>query len=400
MPEIKLPQGLKLNNGKLQTILRCALMPSVPEKIKLDLALNAESLDELKPSASDYLKAQFRALSAAYLGPGGYFLDFSKPGVLAASLPLMLPREKGGSRRRYLMLHRNHSNLVQDRVGFIANATWVEAGGEQSAPGINIDTMLDWKLAPNEARQLISDPPLLDSVSVSVEFDWEKSHPDMRDWQFWDLLGHEVDGQMVRIVVTEITDYYHVALVWEGADEEADLILTKNQNGKNREPLAPADKERNHAGGMMKDLTISSALARQLCSLLGIEDLEKDVLASVTALAEANEELLAKQVPLEEKAKELQRVMDLRRAQVKALITKVDGECKKSFETVLSLMKWEDLEEIAADYQAKLEEKFPLTCGKCGSKHLSGRSSKEEDVNQPHSNGKAEHIDPAQYRVA
>lgn len=398
--KIELPMGLQLlQDGKLTTNLRCEFSPMVRERKKIELALNPESFEELLPSAEDYLRLQFRALSAAYLGAGGYFLDFSRPGVLRASIPLMLPKEKSGSRRRYLMFHRNHSSAIQDRIGFIQDATWGEASGEQSSPGINIEVMLDWKLAPNEARQLLSEPPLVDSVSVSLAFDWEKSHPDMRNYQFWELLGDEVDGQVVRIIVTEITEYYHVGLVWEGADEEADKLQRAN-----RKLQKANDKgQKQDVGGMMKNpLTLNEKLAKKIFELLGLseEPNDEDLLEGVRALAEANEELQVKNAALEEKAKEYQRVMELRRNEVVALIAKVDGSCKKSFETALGLMEWEDLNEIAADYQAKLEAKFPLACGNCGSKNVGARSSREEDVHEPNTNGKADKIDPARFRVA
>jgi len=398
--KINLPAGLALVNGKLVTNLRCEFAPVVRERKKIELALNPESFEELLPSAEDYLRLQFRALSAAYLGAGGYFLDFSRPGVLRASIPLMLPKEKSGSRRRYLMFHRNHSSAIQDRIGFIQDATWGEASGEQSSPGINIEVMLDWKLAPNEARQLLSEPPLVDSVSVSLAFDWEKSHPDMRNYQFWGLLGDEVDGQVVRIIVTEITEYYHVGLVWEGADEEADKLEQRAQ--KNNEPKSQFGKAKSDNGGKMKSLTISEKTAKRLFEALGLseEPNEQDLLDAVSALMESNEEILTKNSALEERAKAYLKVLEKRRKEIVALIAKVDGECKKSFETALGVMTWEDLNEIAADYQARLEAKFPLVCGNCGSKNVSARSSKEEDVHEPNANGKADKIDPARFRLA
>lgn len=152
---------------------------------------------------------------------------------------------------------------------------------------------------------------------------------------------------------------------------------------------------------MKNPLTLSEKRAKKIFELLGLseEPNEEDLLEGVRALAEANEELQVKNVALEEKAKEYQRVMELRRKEVIALIAKVDGECKKSFETALGLMKWEDLQEIAADYQSKLDAKFPLACGNCGSKNVSARSSREEDVHEPNTNGKADKIDPARFRV-
>jgi len=391
-PEDKLPSGLKLVNGALTTNLRLAYQPMTRQSSKLDLAFNPESLEELQPGAGDYLRLQFRALSAAYLGPGGYWLDFSTAGVLRASIPLMLPKEQSGSRRRFLMFHRNHSDAVQDRIGWVDDAVWGEASGDQSAPGINIDVMLDWKLAPNEARQLMSEPPLVDSVSVSVAFDWEKSHPEMRDYQFWDLLGHEVDGQVVRIIVTEILEYYHIALVWEGADEEADKLKKSQGHEKNID---------DHQGGEMNGLQLNETALASLAQLLQLEQVtEEELLTAIGAMAEANAEMQSKLKSNQARAEAFDQVILDKRGHVKQLLVKLEGDCKPGRQKLIDLMQWADLLEFEEELQQALEEKFPATCQKCGSRALSMRSSKEEDVHEQHGRRAEQPLKEGNFKIA
>ena len=56
-------------------------------------------------------------------------------------------------------------------------------------------------------------------------------------------------------------------------------------------------------------------------------------------------------------------------------------------ETIVTMLNAETtgittLISLTKDYQARLEEKFPLTCSKCGSKDVNRASSIQEDDNQ------------------
>jgi len=340
-----------------------------------NLQVNPESVEDVIPKPEDWLLAKFRAISAAYLGPEGYWLDFSRPGMLLASLPLMLTKGAGGTRRRPLKFHRNHSDLTQNIIGYISAAQWSEAGGEQSYPGINIDVMIDYKLAPNEARQIMAEPPLVESCSISLMFEWEPSHPELESWQFWNLIGEEIDGQIVRIMVSEILEYRHVALVHEGADEEADKLQkanSKEQKAKN--------KQQENLGGKKMKFVLSDEQVASLAKALGVQALAtpEELIEQAQQISTANATLRGERTGLAAKAGQFDKLLGEKRDGVKALIVKVDGENSKGLQAVVDKLEWEALGDLEKEYGAKLEAKLPMKCMDCGSKNCERRSSVEE----------------------
>ncbi len=407
---INLPAYLRLHAGN-KALFYGRLQP---EKIifgtqaKQDLP-GCQSLDELQPKPEDYLKLKFRALSAAYLGEFGYYLDFSRPGVLQASIPLMLPKDKGGSRRTMLKFHRNHSEEIEARIGFVTGAEWGDATGDQNYPGINIDVLLDWKLAPNEARQLMSDPPLIDSVSVAVIFEFERSHPDLPSWTFFDMLGREVDGEIVRIIVSKILDYRHVGLVTEGADEEADIIERMNQNFINSQNLhqnnpppgsSSGQAGKQHNGGDSMKLILNAEHCATLRELLGLDEdelTEQGLAGAVEGLVASNRELREAKRAAAEREKQFDAFLKSRREALQATIAKLEPESKLI--GMVEKFGLAEIDELDAEYRERLEKAFPLRCADCGSRSVERRSSVEKQPNPAgHENGVA--IKPGNFRIA
>lgn len=348
----------------------------------------AQNRDDLIPQEGDYVRFRFRAISQRYLGESGYFLDFSRPGVLQNSIPLMLIPSRGGSRRVPLKFHRNHSRAVQDVIGWVDAAEWNEDPGEgQSAPGINIEVPIDLMLAPLEIRRLLSNPPLVDSVSISFYGNFEKSHRDMDDWKFIEMLGRNVDGEIVRIIVTEITDYDHVGLVYEGADEEAD-VLTSGRVGLQQ------------SRGDEMELKLDAKTVSALCLALGVDGITnpQELVESVQALAEANAELLKENTTLHVRANAYQTLLATKRDSLKSLIAKVDNS--SAMLRIVDLADFETLLELETEYGAKLEDKFPMKCQHCGSASLERRSSIEVQPKQePAAGDRAVNINPANFRA-
>ena len=69
------------------------------------------------------------------------------------------------------------------------------------------------------------DPPSIHSNSVTVQFKWDKSHPNMEDNEFYQKLGtYDSKGVMVRRIVTEVVRYLETSLVSHGADAFAQKI--------------------------------------------------------------------------------------------------------------------------------------------------------------------------------
>lgn len=339
-----------------------------------NLQVNPQSVEDVIPKPEDWLLAKFRAISAAYLGEEGYWLDFSKPGVLLASIPLMITKGAGGTRRRPLKFHRNHIDRTENIIGYISAASWGEAGGEQNYPGVNIDVMIDYKLAPNECRQIMAEPPLVESCSISIYFNWEQSHPNLESWQFWSLIGEEIDGQIVRIMVTEIIEYRHVALVHEGADEEADKLGKKEDSGLKME------RQKQNLGGNTMKFILSDEQVASLAKALGVAALAtpEELLNSALQIAAANENMRSELNDLTVKAGQLDKLLGEKREAVKALVIKVDGENTKGTQAVIANLEWAALGELETEYSAKLEAKVPVKCMACGSTNCERRSSVEE----------------------
>lgn len=386
--EAKIPAWFELvENKRARVSLRMPVEGVKRGEVKAaNLQVNPETVEDVIPKPEDWLLAKFRAISAAYLGPEGYWLDFSKPGMLLASVPLMLTKGAGGTRRRPLKFHRNHSDLTQNIIGYISAAQWSEAGGEQSYPGINIDVMIDYKLAPNESRQIMAEPPLVESCSISLMFEWEQSHPELESWQFWNLIGEEIDGQIVRIMVSEILEYRHVALVHEGADEEADKLEAKSKRQKEK------SKEPENLGGNKMKFVLNDEQVASLAKALGVQTLAtpEELIEQALQISAANENLRLEKKSLVTKAGQFDKLLGEKREAVKALIVKVDGENTKGTQAVLEKLEWEALGELEKEYGAKLEAKLPVKCMDCGGTNCERRSSVEEPPKS--GNGAAEKL--------
>ncbi len=359
--------------------------------------LEAKKLEDLIPKEEDYVNIPFRALSARYLGEAGYFLDFSREGVLKNSIPLMLTETQGGVRKKPLKVQRNHSFAIEDTMGTITEAKW-DNSDKFGSPGINVMTRLDWKLYPDEVRKLLSNPPLIESASMSLLFDWEPSHPDLKMWQFFDMLGHEVDGEIVRFIVTDILEYYHMGLVWDGGDAQA-TMLPEETLQKKMAVAVPSTFQLNRSQIKKEDtmgLEIKNldALKEVLC--LDSLKTEQELLDAVQALADSNSELIKENRELKEMAELGQKHLQALREEVlrKAMLLHENG-IEETRKNLIENANYETLQMLDADYDRELKERFPLSCQDCGSTNISTRSSKEELSNS----GGDERIDESQFMV-
>jgi|GEM_PF-2931567 len=375
----------------------------------------AGGLGDLEPTEEDLVSFTFRLLSAAYLGSGGYHLDFSREGVLERSLALFRePEEEGSARQDPLVVVRDHSFSIEDRIGLVRNARWSPVNPDYGLPhpGIDAELHINWKLAGEVVRRLLHDPPLLDACSVSLSFGWEKSHPGLEDQQFWQHLGEEVDGSAVRVIVTEIFSVEHVGLIFAGADSSARRIgssaerrdsafsesadasaLGKSQEEEPRQATItaclanrPADKISTKRGDpIMEKQTITITSDSPLLGLLGVVEPDLQLLeqraGELKRLAELGREALA----------------DLRQ-EVKALIIQLDGVVES--EPSLGLLKVVQAADVATlkalkdEYSRRLDSLMPACCQVCGSEQVSRRSSRETSL----TDGNRDGDDPALYQ--
>jgi hypothetical protein len=176
-------------------------------------ARNSLAAREVKQE-NNYLTIPFRALSATIIPD--YMIDFSKAGVLQQAAAMFEAKT----------MYKNHKVDVNTWIGKTRNARWTEENGEIPA-GVDVDAMIytdeDLTGVDAEQQRLVIGlrERILYACSSTVFFQWEKSHPDLEGWNFWENLGREVDDEIVRLVVTQITDVGEVSIVWMGADPYA-----------------------------------------------------------------------------------------------------------------------------------------------------------------------------------
>ncbi len=382
----------------------------------------AGGLDNLEPGEGDLVSFTFRLLSAAYLGSGGYHLDFSREGVLERSLLLFMePEEEGSARRSPLVVVRDHSFSIEDRIGLVCNARWSPANPDYGLPhpGIDAELQINWKLAGEVVRRLLHDPPLLDACSISLSFGWEKSHPQLEDQQFWQCLGEEVDGSPVRVIVSEIFSVEHVGLVFAGADPSARRVVP---TARRREQAAPEPEDAlDRQAAMTANLSTGPALRHgsghaseklteggptqmtekiltltpdsPLWNLLGVKQ------PDLTGSDQADLQLLERRAGELKRLAELgeEALADLRR-EVEALIIQLDGTVES--EPSLGLLKVVQAADVATlkalkdEYTRRLDSLMPARCQVCGSEQVSRRSSQEISLTDGNRGGD----DPGLYR--
>ena len=281
------------------------------------------------------------------------------------------------------------------------------------------------------------EPPSIHSNSVTVQFKWDKSHPDMDDTEFWDKLGtYDSKGQMVRRIVTEVVRYLETSLVSHGADPFAQKV---NNDGKivnpefakrtwssyqeyqedtakhiyitdyktmsfkdeTPETIINNNLQLNSKQTMNElELFLAALTASGMLQLgEGIEVNQDNVTSAVKALISERDQIKALKETLEtEKATLTSTITNLNAevANLKEMATvgknhiadvrlsavtnykKLKGE--QADETIVNMLNAETtglatLESLNKEYLAQLDEKFPLHCAKCGSTDVNRASS-------------------------
>lgn len=185
--------------------------------------------DELHPKDEEFIHPIFRLLSATIVSKNWNPTDFGHiEGVLKNSMSLLLGQT----------VNCDHSTDIGNAIGSVSEVIWQEAykDGKIFIPaGINGVLKIDGKANPRIARGILMEPPSIHSNSVTVQFRWEKSHPELSDSEFYDKIGtYDSKGALIRRIVTEIIRYHETSLVSHGADPYAQKI---NQDGKLNNPI-------------------------------------------------------------------------------------------------------------------------------------------------------------------
>lgn len=175
--------------------------------------------EDLQPKEDDFITPTFRALSEVIVHKEWNPVDFSANNVLKKSMSLL----KGQS------VYPDHEATVGNSLGAVMEVAWEESykakNGILIPAGINSKLKIDGKSNPKIARAILMDPPSIHSTSVTVNFLWEKSHPELSQEDFFNKLGSPAaDGKLVRRVATLVKKYNEISFVTHGADPFAQLI--------------------------------------------------------------------------------------------------------------------------------------------------------------------------------
>lgn len=350
-----------------------------PERAGKRDNFNYRAAADVLPKAEDYITVDFRAISKTVVP--GHWIDWSKDDVLKSSVPKLLNQT----------VYPNHDFFdINNWLGAVSAVEWDEAGEQaEGQAGINATYKIDALMNARIARGLLMKPPAIHSTSMTVLFKFEFSHPEIaaeNRWRFFELLGEEVEGEIVRLVVTEILEYWEASLVFQGADrlakkrsddEEDFADMSARANHPADEASAPLLTQGGESGLKTKEKRMK--LTAEQKRELGIEFDGDDV--PETEILKAAESLSAKvktfdQVKfdeLEKRAKAGDTLVEEKRAEVTRLAKIAElgaetGELDPAVADTIHEAGVEKLQQLGAYYQKKAADKFPKD----------GRSSQED----------------------
>ena len=203
-------------------------------------------IDDVLPRDGDYINVNFRALSKTIVP--GHWIDWTRDNVLEESTQLL----------RGATVYANHNFYdINGWLGAVAGVEW-DAEGKNSGgvAGINAQYKIDALMNPRIARGLMMDPPAIHSTSMTVLFEFEYSHPDMAAedrWKFFRNLGEEIDGEIVRLIVTKINEYWEASLVFQGADRLAKMQPAESSGQLKVDSGQFSEKEIKNLGSEISD---------------------------------------------------------------------------------------------------------------------------------------------------
>lgn len=394
--------------------------------------------EDLTPNADEFIEPIFRLLSATIVSKNYNPTDFSQPGVLKASMRMLLGQT----------VNCDHSTDIGNAIGSVSQVMWQDGykdGNFMIPAGINGVLKIDGKANPRIARGILMDPPSIHSNSVTVQFKWDKSHPDMDDRDFWDKLGtYDEKGNMIRKVVTEVVRYLETSLVSHGADSFAQKIgedgkiinpefakrtwtsfseyqedtkkayyftdfkedinsyqenndtPQNNINTNNSLNNNTMNKElKEFLEKLFGDNLLSLAEGQEVSTELALSAVQslvngkKTLETKITNLTTEKDQLTEQITQKDAEIANLTAMSTVGKNYIASLREEVVGNYKKlkgdkADETIVTMLNAETtglqtLISLNKDYKAQLEEKFPLTCSKCGSHDVTRSSSVVED---------------------
>lgn len=396
--------------------------------------------EDLKPKEEEFIEPVFRLLSATIVSKNWMPTDFGQGDVLKRSMKLMLGQT----------VNCDHETDIGNAIGAVSKVMWQEAykDGNIFVPaGMNGVLKIDGKANPRIARGILMEPPSIHSNSVTVQFAWDKSHPELSDDDFWDKIGtYDSKGVMIRRVVTNIVRYLETSLVSHGADSYAQKIgddgkiinpgfanrtwnsyseyqkespkvytfqdskeLCKQDENNddtlhldNKDPKNSESKNISNMNQELKEFLeklfgenmlqleegqeVSVELALQLVgnNIKNLISLKEQITTKDNEITSLKASIATKDTEIANLSEMAtvgkNHIASLRESTV-ATYKKLAGEHVD--ETIVTMINAETtglqtLLSLKKDYEARLEEKFPLHCAKCGSHDINRASSADE----------------------
>ncbi|MFQ3857145.1 hypothetical protein ACLK29_00820 [Leptospira kirschneri] len=353
----------------------------------------AEQTQPQNPSQTDlpYVEFDFRMLSKAFIEC--YALDFSKDNVLKNATSLFIPK-----------IYKDHETFVENSIGAALNPTWDDTKDNE---GVNGRFRIFKKFGSSIIERLETDPPLLDSCSVGIQFTFVKSHPQLDNF-YWHL-GEEIDGSIVRLVVTKILAVPEVSIVYAGADPNAKRLSLNHFEQTSSEPGEEQPKEENmkikfkvfeslgvalEPFGLEKqgdEVEISAekfeVVLKQAGSKISSLESTLSVYAGLTDLEKfpAGFDHKTNVAKLKELLEEPKKILEENRTQVlKAYSLFMDGKTNSTIEAMIQNADLEQVKALGLEYGIKLDQKFPVTKDKNGNptraSGQNGLSNDDEEV--------------------
>lgn len=232
-----------------------------------------------------------------------------------------------------LPLHVDHHDALPTWLGKVQNPVWREANGEVPA-GINamvsVSEKRDEKLGIDAILGIQSG--VMGNGSIGQTTRTEMSHEFEDWWQFYEMMGREVDGEIVRLICREIVGVREFSLVNTGADPNATIQTKLNKSVKEEDG--------------MKEFLI------QMAKVYGLPNTASE--SDIIAAARAN---LEKAQVFDEQLEEIRT-----KAQANLNALKEAGkELNPMFGDMLKAEDPKTIRFVASEIEAKLEAEIPLS---------------------------------------
>ncbi|AXR66120.1 hypothetical protein LEP1GSC125_1845 [Leptospira mayottensis 200901122] len=338
-----------------------------------------------------YVEHDFRMLSKAYIEC--YALDFTKDNVLKNATSLFETK-----------IYKDHETHVENSIGAVINPTWND---ENDNEGVNGRFRFFKKFASSIIDRLETDPPILDSCSVGIQFTFIKSHPKLDEF-YW-CLGEEIDGSVVRLIITKIIAVSEVSIVCAGADPNAKKLSLNHFEQTSSEPGEERTQQEKNMKLKAKLLTVLGLSLEALGLEKQGEDVELSAEKFEVVLQKTGSKISSLETTLNSYAgltdqesfpagfdhesnvaklktllDEPKKILEHDRSEVlKAYRLFVNGKADKTIEEMIESADLKQLKALAKHYGIKLNEKFPIRTDELGKDtRASGTSSELDETEQ------------------